>query len=524
MVSTAFHEESIKVADNFINSVLFVDDQIKWEQEADRHDLNALLLTKCFAQKGKTCSFFNYDNPDEENDIFNITLNCDVIVLDWKMVVKDDTPEEEEEEEDVDIQEGRGLYAIKLLKKIIESEIHSPKTIIVLTGENNGSDILRALSENFRDFQVNNKNLSLTNDQFFISIFFKPTLKSSKLAEEVTAKVIEYEDLPNIIVNEFATFSEGLISNVVLESVSTLKRNTNKLLQEYRKDLDQAYLTHRALCPIPEDSEELVLDSLVGSIESILSCQKVTDKCNIDIINHWIEKKSIRDQEIRVNNSKKNKVTINKEDWKEWLESGYKNILERKLAEKDKSLNEKQWNSYDKNGLLKDVEAIFSNECDTNYDFAILTHHKSNFYKNGYSPKLSLGTVLKSLDSDDYYLCIQQRCDSVRMEEGSPRRFLFLPLEKATDGKGVSIIFKEKDGSYLKLRVQNDSFALKTIHFSQTENGTVTAIDNSFVNIYGQRYEWLLDLKDSHAQKIANEFAAKLSRVGIDESEWLRRS
>jgi hypothetical protein len=32
-----------------------------------------------------------------------------------------------------------------------------------------------------------------------------------------------------------------------------------------------------------------------------------------------------------------------------------------------------------------------------------------------------------------------------------------------------------------------------------------------------------LDLKDLHAQRIVDEYASQLSRVGLDESEWLRR-
>lgn len=37
-------------------------------------------------------------------------------------------------------------------------------------------------------------------------------------------------------------------------------------------------------------------------------------------------------------------------------------------------------------------------------------------------------------------------------------------------------------------------------------------------------YKWILDLNDSHAQRIVNEYSANLSRVGLDESEWLRKS
>jgi hypothetical protein len=38
-----------------------------------------------------------------------------------------------------------------------------------------------------------------------------------------------------------------------------------------------------------------------------------------------------------------------------------------------------------------------------------------------------------------------------------------------------------------------------------------------------EKFIWILDLKEAHAQRIANLYAARLSRVGLDESEWLRR-
>lgn len=39
-----------------------------------------------------------------------------------------------------------------------------------------------------------------------------------------------------------------------------------------------------------------------------------------------------------------------------------------------------------------------------------------------------------------------------------------------------------------------------------------------------EMFQWVFDLKDADAQKVANHFAAQLARVGLDESEWLRRS
>jgi hypothetical protein len=52
----------------------------------------------------------------------------------------------------------------------------------------------------------------------------------------------------------------------------------------------------------------------------------------------------------------------------------------------------------------------------------------------------------------------------------------------------------------------------------------VQAVNQKFTSVDGIEFEWLCDLKSNHAQRIVNDFSAYLSRVGLDESEWLRRS
>lgn len=45
-----------------------------------------------------------------------------------------------------------------------------------------------------------------------------------------------------------------------------------------------------------------------------------------------------------------------------------------------------------------------------------------------------------------------------------------------------------------------------------------------FKEIYeqGDTFEWILDLKDLHSQRIVTNYVSSLSRIGLDESEWLR--
>jgi len=49
-----------------------------------------------------------------------------------------------------------------------------------------------------------------------------------------------------------------------------------------------------------------------------------------------------------------------------------------------------------------------------------------------------------------------------------------------------------------------------------------------FEQVYNKRsdekFEWVLDLKDLHAQRIVADYASNLSRIGLDESEWLRKA
>jgi hypothetical protein len=47
------------------------------------------------------------------------------------------------------------------------------------------------------------------------------------------------------------------------------------------------------------------------------------------------------------------------------------------------------------------------------------------------------------------------------------------------------------------------------------------------VEVAGQdprRFEWIGELRESTALRIAKRVADRLSRIGLDESEWLRRS
>jgi hypothetical protein len=142
---------------------------------------------------------------------------------------------------------------------------------------------------------------------------------------------------------------------------------------------------------------------------------------------------------------------------------------------------------------------------------------------------LTLGTIIKSIaNPKNYFVCIQQRCDSVRIKQDNERKFLFLPLTKVENGQ---FHFITPEG--IKLRLDKKSYSIKTIKFKcDNSNGEIKAIFDEidkkykFKEIYdkGDIFEWIFDLKDLHSQRIVTDYALQLSRVGLDESEWLRRA
>ncbi len=103
-------------------------------------------------------------------------------------------------------------------------------------------------------------------------------------------------------------------------------------------------------------------------------------------------------------------------------------------------------------------------------------------------------------------------------------RFLFVLLlstSKYIDGYPLIV------NNNLKLFTIKSSFALKTVKFKPKEGATIiqaSKIENKYVflSFYEETYEWVADLKEMHAQRIVNNYCAQLSRVGLNESEWLR--
>jgi hypothetical protein len=550
-MNSPFFNKSKAVANDFMQSVVFLDDRVYQRNGNGQdaiHDLDPFELTRTFAAEKKICAVYDPQTKEDIEHFKAIAGKADVVVLDWFIEIDDNTAiadAEVDDEADAEDQDVRGTYTKEIIESIVKTSVEGLKLVLIYTGETDlegiALDIYGAIEGgllNTADCEITLGNLKILiraksnnedgDDNRFVHL---PQLKD---------KVVKYKELPDFLLSEFTKLTEGLLSNFALKSLSTLRANTSRILGLYNKKLDHAYLEHKAAIPNNEDAEHLIIEIFKDSIGDLLHYKQVHQQISKTVVKSWLndriitETLSIKKQDgtnhnpdISFQRDKKLLLDLLYSEEQD-VQKKYMDIFTALAGNNNKSKAE-QFVKYLK---LNNID-LFVNSADLPQkaeiisDFAKLTHHKNVFLPVGTKPVLTLGTVLKSKTTGHYLICIQQKCDSVRITNTEQRKFLFLPLEPVTSG---NFNFITQDN--IKLKLGKKSYALRTLKFASTKDGVVKAKQQNgkfiFEQIYvgkaDERFEWVLDLKDLHSQRIVADYAATLSRVGLDESEWLRRS
>ena len=536
--SPDFMDLSIKVAKSFLHTVVFVDDQAtfkdaqqpttltppkrkskteNWSHKLyhrSAHPLNAKMVMDEFASKGMICSVLKpIEGESPLENVEQAAKRADAFILDWK------------------INNDDGETARKIINMLIsleDSEYSRLRLIIIYTGETNIDSISASIKEKITDkfdtdFSSDDNNFAFYKGHLRIAIFAK---KETPVNPGFEDRVLSIADLPEKLSIEFAKITSGLVSNVAIESLSVLRDNTHLFLSNLGSEIDPSYLAHRALLPIPDDAKNLAVDIVASEFHSLLENFEVGDVANINAIDAWFRMKK-----------SENSYSLNG-SWGD-IELTCEDICKCQRIGIEKSgwesrLPKKKRNNF-KNNVHSTLTQTFCDDDEDSkkldYKFAILTSIK-NRYGGDRNPILTLGTILKkeSGDSDEsekYLLCIQPRCDCVRIEDN--RNFSFLPLEKVRENVKSDIVVKIDDSNYEKMKINQKIYDLMHFKFSsncgddQIVRAEREGSDYIFETTDESRFKWISELKNQHAQRIANDFAASISRVGLDESEWLRR-
>lgn len=512
-----FFESSKKVADRYLQSIVFVDERAFKESDSQQHAFNAKTVSDAFAHKHKLCTVFAPSSEEELNDCLPMLLKADVIVLDWSMDFQDmmsaggdDTDDTEDEEQD----DTRGKHTLTLIDGIVENAGNDKiRLIVIYTGETNLSGITDTIYSKREEGVFSKDACRVYSHNVCILIRAKENGGSVQYRHlpELQAMVWSYENLPDFILEEFTRMLYGLLPNYALGAINTIRESTSKILGVFSRDLDAAYLGHQVAIPDKEDGPRLLSEIFGTSIKELLEDSLLIED---DWVDEWIDEQ-VPDGGRQT--TIKNAVTLTKEKVHKFWRSD-------KLELKEK-FNEAFGDSVKQEDIIQDrATGVFADEPEErNIRFAVLTQMRNTFGPSYTSKKLSQGTIVKT--GDCYYVCIQPRCDSGRFSakkdgEQLVRPFLFLPLSET--GRGVAIVV---DGKVLK--VENTSHRIQSFSFAPEEGDSdiVFKVQDGVLCVNDRadiHFVWKGELKELQAQRVSMNYSNELSRVGLDESEWLR--
>jgi hypothetical protein len=487
----------------------------------DEHDLNAKVLIDLFAEKGLICSVLvpmPGENPLEKT--VNAAQRSDIVILDWRIHGDD------------------GDTTINLIGEILKddkSEENRLRMITIYTANPDLNDILEKIKEELQKYHteyalIEDESFTLIRGPVRIAVFAKEDTPLPSTDRELKKRVVPLKDLPQRLISEFSKATMGLISNVALESLAAIRSNTHRIIRKFHPDLDAAYLTHRALVGPPEEAELHLIPLVVAEIQAVLEDRGVAKHVTMETIGKWID--------LHVNGGvdlyRRLKMKTKETAKKAMLEIMEKGVRDKSLVasypQRKKMLDELREESGRKalneftNILTRDGKSGVKHD----EELALLMSMRSRYESP--NPMLMLGTIVAEdgdNDNSTYWLCIQPVCDSVRLKE--KRDFPFLRMSKSqTDGTFNYLV--SDNGSLIKLNLSLRPYQSRLIKFKpRTGEKEIRALKSSSAWYFetggtdSKKYRWIADLKTEHAQRVANDYSNQISRVGLMESEWLRR-
>ncbi len=450
------------------------------------HTLNASSIMDSFSALGVICGVVGPADSATET-----IRQADIVVLDWLL------------------RDGEPQCALKLLRDLLAGEVgrNSLRLVTIYTGEARLGEICAAVGEELTKAELNpvedETKTIISYRHGRVVLYAKSDVK---LAEPLKHRSVAEEDLPEKLVEDFASMIAGLLPAIVLTSVTAVREGAHMVLDQFRADLDPAFLAHKACLPNPDDAERQIVNHVAKELRGLMDNAVAEEApAGADAVECWIRTRG---------------------DGGTSFVFGDRTLdLEQTIALANKGLAASELGNNAFEGLATGFSGNGNDVVELDERLAWIMSFRTVY--NAPPPTLWLGSVVtESSGEGERLVCMRPRCDCVRLNEETS--FLFLPLvepQKVTD----QIIVK-LDGTFRRLGIDLDPASWVRRQFKPLEGSDVVTAakrepDGSFefTDTCGKRYTWRGELKTEYAQRIVQTFAATLSRVAVDESEWLRR-
>jgi len=448
------------------------------------HTLDAGSITDSFSALGVICGVIGPAKSATET-----MRQADIVILDWLL------------------QDDDSRYTLELLRDLLAGEVdrNSLRLVAIYTGEARLEEIRAVVSAELREAGLdpvkNETEMEVSYRHGRVVLYAKSRVN---LAEPLRERSVAEEDLPERLIEDFASMTEGLLPGIALTSLTAVREGEHKILDRFRADLDPAFLAHMACLPDPEGAEQQIVTHVAEELRGLMGEAVAADSpAGKQAVENWIRR-----------------------DGRTSFEFGGRKLdpvqtIQLATEGLDAS-NALRSNSFEY------LSTGFARADTTGLDERLAWIMSFRTVYNEPPPRLWLGSVvtMNEAGGGKHLICMRPRCDCVRLKDETT--FLFLPLIEPR--KRLDQIVLEIDGASIRLGVDQDPAGWVLRRFQPTGGSrAVTAAtpgsegDFEFTDTCGIRYVWRGELEAEFAQRVAQSFTANLNRVAVDESEWLRR-
>ena len=449
------------------------------------HTLDARSVMDSFAALGVICGVVGPTQP-----VMEMMRQADIVVLDWRL------------------QEEDPQYALRLLTDLLTGggDSNSLRLVAIYTGEARLGDIygdvVAKLEETGLDPEGDESRTAISYRHGCVVLYAKSSVNLPAPLEE---RSIPEEELPGRLVDDFSTMTEGLLPCIALTSLTAVREGAHMVLDRFCADLDPAFLAHRACLSNPDDAERQIVNHVAEELRGLMD-NAVAAQCpaGAEAVESWVRHRSERAR---------------------GFVFGERELdLEQTITLAKKGLEA----SVLKNNAFEGLSSGFAEDPAVGLDERLAWIMSFRTVFNAPPPTLWLGSVLTAtIDGEEKHLiCMRPRCDCVRLDEATS--FLFLPLVEPRRAKEQLVVRLGSDFKRLGIGLDPSGWIRREFNPSEGSRAVTATKEGPdgaffFTDTCDDRYTWQGELKAEYAQRIAQTFTTTLSRVAVDESEWLRR-
>ncbi|MFE5080823.1 response regulator receiver domain [Streptomyces mirabilis] len=495
-------------------------------------DLEGETLLRGFAEYGLVCGFLAPSSPSELEEIregrYKRLFNrADVVVLDWSLAGDN----------------GRTTRA--LLQTLISrpaEQLDRLRLVCIYTNTPDLDGIRETLSSDLTARNVRHETPATSQTGWVIDAgYFRIAIlgkKSFGRPEHFAIAEVDPSHLPKRIVEEFTQTYHGLMPGFALNSLAILRDNAPLLLQRFNNGLDSAFVSQELLT---EQGKRFAVQLMAREVQAILEAVDAGSVLSMDNIQSWAQEKLVAEAQhipqVKVGSlrSYAREEVLHVVSSADFTAHHLLNLTDSKKLK------------IGANAKISSLGSLFVNEGEAQDSdeqlgrLSCLNRDLHSEYFGAKSPTLQLGSVLArraatvgsgeggegESEGLEYWLCLQPLCDSERITE--PRGFPVVPLREVNEGSPFDVLLLDHGKRKRRLSSAARPFLMQVVTFGPSEGeDVVRSIPRSdaftLTDLSGQEWAWIAELRPEHAMRISHEMARSMSRIGLDESEWLRLS